>query len=176
MWAAVHDRQPWGLPIPEAESSSVVLGPVLPQNDGQSPSSSLSETSLCTGSVTTMTLRFFFTPKHDPTPLGLVSTQRAAPWGSCDLFPSSQGARAALVFFLSAGELPMLHPPGLCAPMFQEKAPKNTGWTLGWTPHPSSLLLKPAGRRRAWTSQSAMAGTFIFYGYRTNDYQVSILK
>lgn len=100
---------------------------------------------LCTGSVTTMTLRFFFTPKHDPTHLGLVSTQRAAPWGFCALFPSSQGARAALVFFLSAGALPMLHPPGLCVPMFEEKAPRNTGWTSGWTPHPSSLLLKLTG-------------------------------
>ena len=144
MWAAVHDRQPWGLPIPEAESSSVVWAPfslrmmvraqVLP-----------CLRHLCTGSVTTTTLRFFFTPKRDPTHLGLVSTQRAAPWGFCALFPSSQGARAALVFFLSAGALPMLHPPGLCVPMFQEKAPRNTGWTSGWTPHPSSLLLKPTG-------------------------------
>lgn len=37
---------------------AVVLGPILPQNDGQSPRSSLSETSLDTGSVTAGTLRF----------------------------------------------------------------------------------------------------------------------
>lgn len=37
---------------------AVVPGPIRPQNDGRSPSSSLSETSLGTDSVTARTLRF----------------------------------------------------------------------------------------------------------------------
>lgn len=54
----------------------LVPGPVLSRKDGQTPSSSLPETSLCSGSATTRTLRFSFAPEHDPSHPGLLGTQQ----------------------------------------------------------------------------------------------------
>lgn len=125
---------------------AVVLGPVLPQNDGQSPSSSLSETSLCTGSVTARTLRFFFTPEQDPTHPGSLTTQRDAPWGSCDCFLVLTGPGLHWCSFSLLGHSPGCIPQASGPPSSSRK-PQGLQGALQclWPPHPSSLPLKPAG-------------------------------
>lgn len=135
----------------------MVLGPVCPKNDDQSH---LPETSLCTGSGTTRTLRLFFAPEHDHAHPESMSTQRASPWASCDLFPSAQGARTILVLFLPAGKLPMLHPPRPLLPHIPVESQGMQGaLKCLWTPHPPPLVvLNPAGMKEGTGQLACLVG------------------
>ena len=175
-WAALHDCQRWRWPVLEAESCG--SGPHSSSEWWSEPKFfplwDISWHWLCH----CQDLKVFFTPKHDPTHLGLVSTQRAAPWGPCDLLPSSQGARAALVFFLSAGALPMLTSPGPLCPHVPVESPMEHSVHFSASGLPIHHLYFWSLQDEGGHGPASLPWRVLSFSMAvgTNDHQVSILK